>query len=322
MPSSGPDPDDRRVGMIGLGLMGTAMAGRFLSAGYRVVGYDVDPSRTTDLGLRGGTAADGSRAVAESCRRVVLSLPGTPQVRAVLGEVLPVLRPGQVVIDTTTGAPEFAPEAAERLARLGVIYLDASVSGSSAQVASNEATVIAGGDAAGFEGSRDLFDLVARRAYWLGPAGSGLRMKLVSNLVLGLNRAALAEALALARALGLDLARTLEVLRDSAAASRVMDTKGEKMVRGDFSVQARLSQHHKDVRLMLGAAERAGVALPLSVAHERVLDAAETAGLGGLDNSAIFAAYGHPAADGADPGRGGGPGPPPLSGTGPESSET
>ncbi|MGE3822443.1 MAG: NAD(P)-dependent oxidoreductase, partial [Isosphaeraceae bacterium] len=133
--------------------------------------------------------------------------------------------------------------------------------------------------------------LIARQAYHVGPSGSGLRMKLVSNLVLGLNRAALAESLILARNLGLDLRAVLSVLRDSPAASRVMETKGEKMIQGDYSPQARLSQHHKDVRIMLGLAENAGFRLPLSETHERILQAAEDAGLGGLDNSAIFAAY-------------------------------
>ena len=115
-------------------------------------------------------------------------------------------------------------------------------------------------------------------------------MKLVTNLVLGLNRAALAEGLAFAESLGLDASRALTVLGESMAYSRVMDTKGAKMVQGNFTPQAKLSQHLKDVRLILEAAGGAGAELPLSQAHRLLLEAAEAAGLGELDNSAIIRA--------------------------------
>jgi 3-hydroxyisobutyrate dehydrogenase-like beta-hydroxyacid dehydrogenase len=115
-------------------------------------------------------------------------------------------------------------------------------------------------------------------------------MKLVSNLVLGLNRAALAEGLALAEALKIDLDASLEVLRGSGAYSRQMDTKGPKMVRSQYSVQARLSQHLKDVRLMLQCSEELGLELPLTQAHRTLLEKAQLQGLGDLDNSAIFEA--------------------------------
>ena len=118
-------------------------------------------------------------------------------------------------------------------------------------------------------------------------------MKLVSNLVLGLNRAALAEGLWLGKVLGLEPQVVLAVLRESMAYSRIMDTKGEKMIDGNFAPQARLSQHHKDVRLMLQAAARAGVDLPLTQTHARLLELAERAGYGAQDNSAIIRAFEH-----------------------------
>lgn len=116
-------------------------------------------------------------------------------------------------------------------------------------------------------------------------------MKLVSNLVLGLNRAALAEGLALARAIEIPLPTALEVLQGSMAYSRIMDTKGRKMIAGDFSVQARLSQHLKDLRLILQAGQSARRTLPLTEAHRQLLEQAEAAGLGDLDNSAVFRVY-------------------------------
>ena len=115
-------------------------------------------------------------------------------------------------------------------------------------------------------------------------------MKLVSNLVLGLNRAALAEGLLLAEALGLDPTAALDVLRGSAAYSRQMDAKGRKMIDGDFSNQARLSQHLKDVRLMLKAAADGGLTLALADTHRRLLERAEAMGLGDHDNSAVILA--------------------------------
>ena len=149
-----------------------------------------------------------------------------------------------------------------------------------------------GGSNKAFDRCRDLFRRFSKRAIHTGPCGSGAKMKLVTNLVLGLNRAALAEGLAFARALGLAGDQTLAILCESMAYSRIMDAKGEKMLRGDFKPQARLSQHLKDVRLMLVAAAVAGARLPLSEAHRRLLERAESAGFGHLDNSAIIRVMG------------------------------
>jgi 3-hydroxyisobutyrate dehydrogenase-like beta-hydroxyacid dehydrogenase len=131
----------------------------------------------------------------------------------------------------------------------------------------------------------------SRQIFYAGPCGSGAKMKLASNLVLGLNRAALAEGLAFAGAIGLDLEAALEVFMGTMAHSRIMDTKGRKMVQRDFQTQARLSQHLKDVRLMIDAAGDAGLALPLSQTHRGIMEAAERAGYGEADNSALIEAY-------------------------------
>jgi 3-hydroxyisobutyrate dehydrogenase-like beta-hydroxyacid dehydrogenase len=112
-------------------------------------------------------------------------------------------------------------------------------------------------------------------------------VKLVNNLIVGLNRLALAEGLAFAKAIGLDAAKTLDVLKEGNAFSVAMELKGHKMVAGDFTPEAKLSQHAKDVRIILEEAARAGASLPLSELHLRLLEQAEAAGLGELDNSAI-----------------------------------
>jgi 3-hydroxyisobutyrate dehydrogenase-like beta-hydroxyacid dehydrogenase len=133
-----------------------------------------------------------------------------------------------------------------------------------------------------------LWETLAATTFYLGAWGNAAKMKLVTNLVLGLNRAALAEGLVFAEATGLSLEDALTVLRNSPAYSRIMDAKGLKMVHGDFTPQARLSQHLKDVRLMFEEAARSGAPLPLSTTHLELLERAEAAGLGELDNSAII----------------------------------
>ena len=145
-----------------------------------------------------------------------------------------------------------------------------------------------GGDAETFAACSDIFALIGSQTFYTGPPGTGARMKLVTNLVLGLNRAALAEGLAFAESIGLDPALSLAVMRGSLAYSRIMDTKGERMVRRDFAPDARLSQHLKDVRLIVDIGRRAGLPMPLSAAHRAVLEEAEAAGYGELDNSAVI----------------------------------
>jgi 3-hydroxyisobutyrate dehydrogenase-like beta-hydroxyacid dehydrogenase len=198
------------------------------------------------------------------------------------------LRRGQIILDTTTGDPAKSTALAKRLAERGVQYLEAPISGSSEQTRRGEATVIVGGERDAFSACSDLWPLMGKKVFHVGPCGSASKMKLISNLVLGLNRAALAEGLAFAEAIGVSAEAALEVMSQSAAYSRAMDVKGRKMVESDFSVQARLSQHLKDVRLILESAAAAGMTLPLSETHRQLLERAEAAGLGDLDNSAII----------------------------------
>ncbi|HZU34594.1 MAG TPA: NAD(P)-dependent oxidoreductase [Gemmataceae bacterium] len=281
----------RTIGLVGLGLLGGALAERFLGAGYSVIGFDLEPGRRRLFAEGGGQAAASSRDVARSCDRLVLCLPDTSIVESVLAEIAPELRDGLRIIDTTTGDPEQTAALGAALSRQGIRYLDATVSGSSEQVRAAQAVVMVGGDQADSAACADLFACFASQWYHVGPWGSGAKMKLVVNLVLGLNRAALAEGLALARACGLDLPETLRVLQAGAAYSRVMDAKGRKMIERDFQPQARLSQHRKDVRLILAQAERVGAKVPLSALHFDLLGQVEAAGGGAEDNSAIIRAF-------------------------------
>ena len=287
--STPPSPPSERIGLIGLGLMGSAMAKRLCGAGFAVVGWDVEPARRREFSTGGGArAAVDAGEVFRDCRRVILSLPDSQVVQAVVREAGSQLSAGHILLDTSTGDPAAAETSGAELGRRGVEYLDATVSGSSAQVADGTAVFMVGGARAAYERCADLFACLGERAFHTGVSGTGAKMKLATNLVLGLNRAALAEGLAFAAALGLDAAQTLEIMRGSMAWSRIMDTKGEKMISGDFTPQARLSQHLKDVRLMLAATH---LELPLTEAHRELLLRAEALGCGELDNSAIRRAY-------------------------------
>ncbi|MBI5684124.1 MAG: NAD(P)-dependent oxidoreductase [Verrucomicrobia bacterium] len=275
----------KHIGMIGLGLMGTALTERLLEHGYRVRVWNRTREKAGPLIARGAEWSDNPLA---ACDRVIISLYTSDVVEAVLEQMRDGLRAGQIVLDTTTGEPEQTAAMGARLAAQGVRYLDAPISGSSEQTRRGEATVIVGGEREAFEACGDLWPVLGKKVFHVGPCGNAAKMKLVSNLVLGLNRAALAEGLAYAEAMGVEPAAALEVLIGSMAYSRVMDVKGRKMVDGDFAVQARLSQHLKDVRLILEGAAASGLPLPLSETHRRLLEQAEAAGLGGLDNSAII----------------------------------
>jgi 3-hydroxyisobutyrate dehydrogenase-like beta-hydroxyacid dehydrogenase len=226
---------DALVGLIGIGILGGAMAERLLGRGYRVLGFDLMPERRESLRRLGGKVAADSPEVIRSCDRVILSLPTSDAVVGLIGRIEPFLRAGQTLIDTTTGDPRSAEATGERLAASGVAYLDATISGSGDLARQGDVVVMAGGDEAAVAACRDLFESLARATFHVGPVGSGSKMKLATNLVLGLNRAALAEGLAFARALGIDEALTLDVLREGAAYSRAMDAKGPKMIAGDFT---------------------------------------------------------------------------------------
>jgi len=278
------------IGLIGLGLVGNALGERLIGGGHRVSGHDINAESCAAFRDCGGLVARDAGEVFATSDTVLLSLPGDAEVRDVLTGADGALRAGLTIIDTSTGDSEAAMRVGQQLAERQIHYLDATISGSSEQVRRGEALWMVGGSKEAFDQCQDLFLLAGKRAIHTGSCGSGAKMKLVTNLVLGLNRAALAEGLAFAAALGLEAEQTLEVMRASMAYSRIMDTKGEKMIHGDFQAQARLSQHLKDVRLMLEAAARAGQRLPLSETHRELLEFAESMGLGQLDNSAILRA--------------------------------
>jgi len=280
----------RTVGLIGVGLVGTALAERWRTAGWNVIGYDTSATQCDALRQLGGEVATDPDAVFRACGVIGLSLPTSDIVTAVL-DAITVPLAGKTIIDTTTGDPEAMAAIGNRLMDHGATYLDATIAGSSAQVRTGEVLILVGGDAAAIAACDDLFRSFAAQVFPCGECGDGARMKLVVNLVLGLHRAVLAEGLAFAERTGIDPRQALAVLRAGPTYSRVMDTKGEKMLAGDFTPQARLSQHLKDVRLILSTGATAGAMLPLSTLHEQLLAQLVVDGYGDFDNSAVIKAF-------------------------------
>lgn len=280
--------DRMTIGFVGVGLLGTALAGRLAGAGFEVAGYDPDAGAVERLRALGGTALPAVEAVAECCERMIWSLPGPLEVRETAGRVAAVVRPGAVILDTTTGDPTDVEAHAALFASRQAAYLDCEIGGSSRQVKAGEAIVMCGGEARAVAQCGDILEALSARVFHTGPAGTGTRMKLALNIAIGLHRAVLAEALSFAVRNGIEGERALEILKSGPGYSRAMEGKGAKMLAGDYTPEARLAQHLKDVRLILETGRKTGARLALSAVHERLLQEAVERGLGAEDNSAVI----------------------------------
>ena len=287
--------EKKRIGFVGLGLMGGAMAGNLLSAGYRVIGYDVDAVKMRAFADRGGETAESPETIPPRVEVIILSLPSSPVVNAVVEDSLKLFetgREGLILIDTTTADPVMSAELAARLRTRGIEMLDATISGTSRMCAERDVTFMVGGSEKAFRASDPLLAGLGKEVFYLGKNGSGASAKLVVNLVLGLNRMVLAEGLCLAKKAGMDPYRTLDLLKKSAAYSKAMDMKGLKMIEEDFRPpEGKLGFHLKDVRLMLDLGRRLDVPLPLSSLHAQALTSEVAKGRGEWDNSAIIDFY-------------------------------
>jgi 3-hydroxyisobutyrate dehydrogenase-like beta-hydroxyacid dehydrogenase len=274
------------VGVIGVGLMGEVYARRLVAAGFMVIGFDVDPAknaRLSNLGAQAGTLPD----IAQKCEPIVVAVFNTEQVEDVVERALIPAAAGKIVLVTSTCDPD-------RIAALGarvgdkLRFLETPVSGTSEQVRHGDGVGLIGGDQKIAADAAPVLDALFAKSFHIGKVGDGGRAKLAVNLILGLNRLALAEGLVFASRLGLDPAAFLDVARGSAAASQVMDTKGPKMIGGDFAPEGRVRQTLKDTQLMLDQARKAGQKLPLLEIHADVLQACVRHGDSEQDNSIVI----------------------------------
>jgi len=284
MTASGP------IGIVGLGLLGTALAQRLVGAGYGVIGFDTDVGKQRAIERVGALGATSLVDAVRSCDVLFLAVFDTDQVEAVVEELLAVVGPvpGKTILCSSTCDPDRVAALAERVAPQRLHLLDTPVSGTSQQVRQGRGVALVGGDKDKLGEVAHILGAVFASFVHVGPAGSAGRAKLAVNLILGLNRLALAEGLVFAERLGLDPAQFLDIARQAASYSQVMDTKGPKMVRGDFAPEGRVRQTLKDVQLMLAHARKLGQDLPLARLNAEILDACVRNGEGDQDNSAVI----------------------------------
>lgn len=285
---------DAQIGLVGLGLVGSALARRLRGAGYRVHGYDKRNEANVEADKLGVAVASDVSQIARENKLIVLSLLTSEDRRALLwGEqsMASALQPDTTILDTTTGRPDDIVEDSVRLAGQGVRLVDVCLSGSSQVVEEGRALALVG-DSEGNAMYTDVLRAISKRQYFIGGPGQGNRMKLIVNLVFGLHRAVLAEALGLAARGGFDLDQTLDILKEGETYSVAMDTKGPRMISRTYTpAVARLAQHAKDVDLILEYGRSIGAPTPLSLSHQVLLHRLVEAGFGDLDNAAIFEAY-------------------------------
>ncbi len=281
----------RHIGIVGLGLMGSALAERLIGAGYGVLGFDVDAEKQRVWQRLGGAGAASLAELAQRCDVMFLAVFDTGQVEAVVeGGILAAVGPGsgKIVLCASTCDPDRIAALAARVAPQGLHFLDTPVSGTSEQVRQGHGVALVGGDSAKLNEVAHILGEVFPAYFHMGPAGSAGCTKLAINLILGLNRLALAEGLVFAERLGLEPRRFLDVARQAASYSQVMDTKGPKMVRGDFAPEGRARQTLKDVELMLAQARKLGQELPLARLNAEILRACVDSGEGDQDNSVVI----------------------------------
>lgn len=288
------------VGIAGCGLMGSACAKRLRAAGHGVLGYDPDAAKSAALAAQGGKAAASLEELARRCRTVVLAVFNTDQVEtacAVLLAALPARAEGSplggdapplTVICVSTCDPDRISALAVRLPADRLRFVEMPVSGTSDQTARGDALGLVGGDPAAAEAVKDVLDAICPRRHHLGAAGNGGRAKLAINLILGINRAALAEGLVFAERMGLPLTPFLAVAKDSAAYSQIMDVKGDKMIAGDFAPHGKIAQTLKDFSLMLEVAGKLKQQLPLASTYADIVEGCMSQGEAELDNAAVI----------------------------------
>jgi 3-hydroxyisobutyrate dehydrogenase-like beta-hydroxyacid dehydrogenase len=245
------------VGVVGLGNMGGRIARRLVDGGEDVVGFDLDAARAADAGAR---AAASPSEVASAADVVLLSLPDSPAIEAVIDALEDDLREGQVVVDLSTAAPASTIAIHERLAARGVAYVDAGISGGAAGAEAGTLTIMAGGEAEALDAVRPVLAHFAATVHHMGASGSGHVAKLINNFLNAISLAATAEAMVAGRKAGLDLRQLLEVINASSGVNFATLNRFPRIVEGDYLEGGLTSDlMAKDVMLYLDLARELGV---------------------------------------------------------------
>lgn len=278
------------VGMIGLGIMGSAMSSNLMQAGFEVMGYDVLPHRRKEHKKAGGRAASTASEVAKSCDVLMTSLPSAQALLDSAAELAKLSRKGQIVIETSTLPIPVKEEARKLLAARGVILLDCTLSGTGAQARAKDLVVYASGDEKSCRRVAPVLEGFARAHYYVGAFGAGSKVKFVANLLVAIHNVAAAEAMVLAMKSGLDPALVLKVVADGAGSSRMLQVRGPMMVKGDYSeATMKVETWQKDMTIIGDYARKIGCPTPLFLASAPFYTAAMAMGHGAEDTGVVCA---------------------------------
>ncbi len=279
-----------KIAAIGLGSMGYGMAASALRAGHQVWGQDINAAQMARLVAEGGTQlAPGD---VDAVMVVVLNAPQTEAVLFGADGIAPHLRAGTVVISCATVAPEFARDMEQRCAALGLLYLDAPISGGAAKAASGQLTIMASGTPAAFDAARPVLAAIAQTVFELGDhAGPGSAMKATNQLLAGVHIAAMAEAITFGMTQGIEPAKFLEVISQSAGTSWMLENRAPHIIDGDYTPRSSVNIWPKDLGIVLDIAKSARFSAPITAAAMQQYLAAAGMGLGGEDDAAVAKVY-------------------------------
>jgi 3-hydroxyisobutyrate dehydrogenase-like beta-hydroxyacid dehydrogenase len=289
------------AGLVGLGIMGSAMSRHLLDHGHTVLGYDVQAEAVARLERAGGVAAASVEQVAQRADMVITSLPSVDAARQVCADLARGAHRGLVVAETSTLPHEVKEECRAMLAAAGAELLDCPLSGTGAQALERDVVVYGSGDEAAFEQTRPVLSAFSRSVRYLGPFGRGSTMKLVANLLVAVHNASTAEAFALGEAAGLDPQQIYDTIRDGAGNSVIFEKRGRLMVdRSYHPATAKISMFVKDVGLVRDFAGTLGVDTPMVDATRALYDRGVEMGLADADAAALLDVLSRPDRPGAE----------------------
>ena len=278
-----------KVGMLGLGIMGSAMTANLVRAGFEVFGYDpVKPARD-QLAADGGFAMPDARGAIREADVLLLSLPGEAALESVTADILAAARPGLVVVETSTLAVDTKLKAHDALKARGIVMLDCPISGTGAQALTRDLAIYASGDAAAIARVQPVLDAFARVTYVIGDFGKGMHMKLMANLLVSIHNLSTAEALLMGSRMGIDMDTAIRVLSDGAGGSRMLEVRGPLMSERSWDqATMKVSTWQKDIKLITAALAEANVPAPLFNAAIPIYNAAMGMGHGNADTAAVY----------------------------------
>ncbi len=281
-----------KVGFIGLGIMGKPMAAHLIAAGHEVFLHTIGEV-PAELVAAGGKACASSAEVARAGEIIIVMVPDTPDVEAVLftpGGVAEGLSPGKIVVDMSSIAPVATQEFAKKIEALGCRYLDAPVSGGEVGAKAATLTIMVGGPEDTFATVKPLFELMGKNITLVGDNGAGQITKVANQIIVALNIEAVGEALLLAAKAGADPARVRQALMGGFANSKVLEVHGERMVKRTFEPGFRIALHQKDLNLALSTARSLGLSLPNTATAQELFNSCAAHGGSGWDHSAMVKA--------------------------------